>query len=201
MEHRLMWVIGAVAAISLVLQSYVNLIADGPEATLLSVWWNMLRYYTILTNLVVAAVFIMRPQFTAHWAGAITLQILLVGIVYHALLSSTHVPEGLLGEVANHGLHTVAPALVFLWWLIYAPKQGLGWPNPLWWVIWPLIYAAYGIWRGTLDGKYPYYFLNLPELGPIGLLREMSIVAAGFLIFGFVLLGIARVQRPSSSSK
>ena len=113
MEHRLMWVIGAVAAISLVLQSYVNLIADGPEATLLSVWWNMLRYYTILTNLVVAAVFIMRPQFTAHWAGAITLQILLVGIVYHALLSSTHVPEGLLGEVANHGLHTVAPALVF----------------------------------------------------------------------------------------
>lgn len=58
-----------------------------------------------------------------------------------------------------------------------------------------------GIWRGSLDGKYPYYFLNLPKLGPVGLLREMSIVAAGFLVFGFILLGIARLYRPSSSSK
>lgn len=200
-EQRLMVVIGALALASLVLQTYVDLLTDGPEAIVLSVWWNMLRYYTILTNLVIAVVFLMRLRFTAHWAGAITLQILLVGIVYHVLLSATHIPETMLGELSNHGFHTLVPALVFMWWLVYAPKQGLSWGNALWWVIWPLIYAAYGIWRGSLDGKYPYYFLNLPKLGPVGLLREMSIVAAGFLIFGFILLGIARLYRPSSSSK
>ncbi|MEC9196212.1 MAG: Pr6Pr family membrane protein [Pseudomonadota bacterium] len=201
MMRVLMQVIGVLALVSLILQTYADYVADGPEARLLAVWWNMLRYYTILTNLVVGLCFVARVRFTAHWAGAITLQILLVGIVYHVLLSATHRSNGVVDDIANHGLHTVVPTLVFVWWLVFAPKAGLGWRNPLLWVIWPLVYSAYAILRGTFEGKYPYYFLDLPKLGPLGLLREMSIVAAGFLVFGFILLGIAKAYSPSSSNK
>ncbi len=204
-EKHLVRAIAVLACVSLIIQTGVDYAEDGPDAHLPTVLWNMARYYTILTNLTVAAIFgavaygklALRP----HGAGAITLQIMLVGIVYHALLAATHTPSGLWGEVANHGLHTVVPALVFIWWLGFAPKSGLTWRDPLGWVIWPLAYSGYALIRGMLDGKFPYYFLDLPKLGPIGLLREMSIVAAGFLVFGFILLRIARIQRPSESSR
>lgn len=202
-EKRLIGLIAGLAVGSLIIQTFVDLDADG--GTVASVWWNMVRYYTILTNLTVAIVFgamaLSGKRLNAHWSGAITLQIVLVGIVFHALLAASHEFKSIIGEVSNHGFHTVVPALCFLWWLTCAPKSGLGWRNALQWIIWPLVYAAYGIWRGSLDGKYPYYFLDVPELGLLGLLREMSIVAAGFLVFGFILVGIARIQRPSVSSK
>lgn len=158
-QTRLIMAIAITATASLLLQVYVDYLEDGPTANLPDVLWNMARYYTILTNTVVAVVF----------------------------------ARAALGGARPSA--RASAALTLLWWLVYAPKGGLGLRAPLYWVVWPLLYSGYALLRGTFDGVYPYYFLDLPKLGMAGLLQETGIVALGFLVFGYLLAGVARVLR------
>jgi hypothetical protein len=158
--------------------------------------WAMLRFFTILANLLVAIHFTAialgsRRAARPFLLGGTTLAILLVGIVYFLLL------RGLLelsagAKLADILLHMVTPALVPFWWLAFAPKGGLRARDPLRWALLPLLYFAYALARAGADGRYPYPFMNVARLGWGVVLLYAAAIAAGFLLAGFLMLRLDR---------
>lgn len=182
------------AALALGLQ-VAGRLQTGDEGAVL-VLWQLTRYFTILTVAGVAVVLaraaLIGRQPGPTLAGGLALAAIITGLIYHLLLAHLEDPQGL-RYWSNLMLHTVVPAGAGLWWLLRAPKAGLG-PRDLGlWVLYPAGYAAYAVARGVLGDRYPYPFLDLEELGWAGLLREAGGVAAAYLAAGALLLLAARI--------
>ncbi len=156
--------------------------------------WIMLRYFTILANLLVAAAFgglaaagALRPPWLL--AGA-TLSILLVGVVYGLLLHGLVELSGG-SQVANVLLHMASPVLAPLCWLAFAPKGRLRPRDALIWFAFPAAYLAYALVRGAGEGFYAYPFIDLAKLGWGRVALNCAVIGAGFLLAGW---GVVRLD-------
>lgn len=174
--------------------------AENPEDGGLATLWRLARFFTILTNLMVAvtyAVLAVRGRVRAPvWLGGVTLWIAITGVVYHLLLAETDGAKAGLDWWANLGLHGSVPGIVALWWLAFGPRDGLGVRAALLWMLWPLIYVCYALGRGAIDGEYPYFFTSPVQVGWDGVLRWTVILAVAFLIAGLMQIVLARLVRP-----
>lgn len=154
--------------------------------------WILARFFTILTNVLVAIVMTgvaigrRAPPFVL---GGLTLAILLVGAVYAFLLAGLHELRGP-ALVADILLHKVSPVLMTLWWLLFAPRAKLKWSAPFWWAIYPLVYFAYALGRASVDGKYPYPFMNVPKIGWLQTALNAGAIASAFIIAGVILVWV-----------
>lgn len=156
--------------------------------------WAMLRFFTVLTNLIVALIFTviaLRRQVPPSLVGGALLAIILVGIVYATLLVGlVELSGGAL--LADFLLHRVTPVLVPLWWLAFAAKGRLQRHDPILWALYPLAYFAYALGRGAIDGRYPYPFMNVARIGLAETSLNALLMAAGFMIGGTLLLWVDR---------
>jgi len=177
----------------------------GLQGSLGSTLTVLLWYFTITTNLLVAAVFTgiaIGREFFARPSllGATTVYILLVGIIYGLLLHGLQELSGG-SAIANMLLHMVTPILVPIFWLIFTPKGKLSRRDPLLWAIYPLSYLFYALLRGEFTGRYPYPFMNVNELGWARTILHAILIAAAFLVASWLfvwfdsLLG-RRVRQP-----
>ena len=64
----------------------------------------------------------------------------------------------------------------------------------VWRLPWPAIYCLYALLRAEFSGFYPYHFINLEQLGWLGLLKSVSALSLAFLLLGLVLVAYARVS-------
>ena len=182
--------VALVAGTGLLVQFGASLGMTGGSAS--AALWSMLRFFTIITNLLVAMLFLAiacggKASSRPFWLGGVTLMILLVGLVYGLLLQGLlHLSGG--AKLADFLLHTMSPVIVALWWLIFAPKGGLRYADPLLWALPPLAYLPYAIWRGTMDGNYAYFFIDIPKLG-----WRVALANAGMIALCFILAGLALV--------
>lgn len=184
-------IIFVVAALSLRAQFDANL-AAGRGDGVLGVLWGMARFFTMLTNLLVAgamALVAMRWRLPAGLAFAGVLAMVMVALVYHTLLAEFHSPGGLRWW-ANLGLHTVVPLLTLGWWLAFAPIPG--WRALPLGMIWPLIYAIYAVIRGGIEGRWPYPFLNVGRHGWDGVALNCAGMVVAFAAVGAVLIAVKR---------
>ncbi|MBR9840900.1 MAG: hypothetical protein GYB50_23885 [Rhodobacteraceae bacterium] len=169
-----------------------------PDGSAFETAWRLARFYTILTNLLVAVTFLRMASSGRMagpaWLGGVTLWIAITGVVYHLLLANPWEGFGL-SEIADFGLHTVTPILVVLFWLVTAPKHGLRFTTALGWLLWPLAYVTYALLRGQLEGIYPYFFVDPTRIGWGGVLRWSGMLCAGFTAAGGLQVGIARLLR------
>ena len=156
--------------------------------------WILSRFFTVLTNLLVAVTFTMLAigrTLSPSWLGGVTLAIALVGMVYMTLLRGLlELSGGAL--LADTLLHKVVPVLVPLWWLVWAPKGGLQRRDPWLWALYPLDYFAYAIARGLSGDKYPYPFMDVPAIGWPQTLVNSAAIALSFVAAGYALLWIDR---------
>jgi len=156
--------------------------------------WAMLRYFTVLTNLLVALIFTgaaLGRRISPFTYGGVTLAILLVGVVFALLLNGlVELSSGAL--LADVLMHRVTPLLVPLWWLAFAAKGGLGRRGPFLWMLYPLGYFAYALARAGLDGRYPYPFMDVGRIGWLQTGLNALEVAAGFLLAGLLLVWLDR---------
>ncbi len=184
--------IAAIAIASLALRVWVILPDIGSVAAAL---WQMLRYFTILTNLAVAGVMILslarRRRPGAAISAAITTWIIVVGAVYHALLGQD-LPFGTLRYWIDHGYHTAVPVLTVIWWIAAAEKSGLRPIQALHWALFPIAYLAYALARGLADGVYPYFFINPGMVGWSGVFLWAAGLFALFTGLGLMLVLAAR---------
>mmetsp|Transcript_19702 Transcript_19702/g.47562 ORF Transcript_19702/g.47562 Transcript_19702/m.47562 type:complete len:348 (-) Transcript_19702:136-1179(-) len=128
---------------------------------------------------------------------AMTTSIVIVGIVYHiALRHLVELPPGILPILSDHGVHTITPVLMILWWLVFeAPLRKLRWSDSLWTILWPLLYVTYILFRAiVLDERfYPYPFLNLPVIGTKQLYLNVACLSMAFIMLGNCLVGMNHV--------
>jgi hypothetical protein len=165
--------------------------------------WNNFSFYTIQSNLLVAAAllsgmrFLLAGRHEPGWvvifkSGAL-LWILVTGVVYSLLLGGRWQPQGAM-VYANLAVHFLTPLGMLLNWLLFEPKGRYRPVYVLAWLAYPLAYML-GSWvRGALTGFYPYWFLNpsapYPEgAGSLGaMLGVVGLLTAGFLLVSMVIL-------------
>lgn len=173
------------------LQMYDTLLRH-PDRALWAELWRQARYFTYLTDLVVAAAFVRIAQtgsVTSGWAAGLTLWSVTVGAVYHGLLARDL--DGLRWW-ADQGLHTLVPAAVAAWWAVFAPKADLHRSHPGRWLAWPGLYAVYALLRGEIDGRHPYFFLDPPLSGWAEVAMWCLILGVGFWVAGAGLVALGR---------
>ncbi|WP_152451584.1 MULTISPECIES: Pr6Pr family membrane protein [unclassified Roseivivax] len=183
--------IAVLAFAAVALQLYVGL-ERRPDRTVLEEMWRMARFFTILTTLIVVARYgriAVLGRASAGWTGAITLWAVIVGAVYHGLLARDLVG---LRMVADQLLHSAVPLAVALWWLVFGPKAALRAAHAAWWLLWPAIYAAYALWRGTFVDRYPYFFVDPTRQGWDGVALWLAGLGAVFWIAGLGLVALGR---------
>ncbi|MEP7278141.1 MAG: Pr6Pr family membrane protein [Bacteroidota bacterium] len=158
-------------------------------------------YFTIQTNLVVALCYtllLMAPQ--SRWGrffssqqtlAAITVYIVIVGIIYNMILRFLWNPQGL-QLVVDELLHTVIPVLALIYWLAFVPKSQLQWKNVLPWLIYPFTYIVYILIRGAVSGFYPYPFINTMQLGLNKVLVNSVGIAIVFTGMSLALVAIGK---------
>lgn len=158
--------------------------------------WVLVRFFTILTNILVAIQFgalaLGRTDVaTPSRLGGTTIAILLVGIVYALLLDGLHRLTG--GALlADFLLHKVTPVIAPIGWLVAAPKGRLTSRDPWIWTLYPLAYLAYALLRGTREGTFAYPFLDYPAHGWLHVAAHALVMAAGFVLVG---RGLVRLDR------
>ena len=132
---------------------------------------------------------------------------IIVGVVYHALLGDSALDPRDYGydwpRIPNAIIHTYAPILIVVDYLISlkGPRPKLR--NALWVVVYPLAWLGLSIIRGLSDGWWPYWFINPgSEGGVVGMLTYIAVIAVAFIVLGFIVLGLrlglAKLFRVSS---
>ena len=102
-------------------------------------------------------------------------------------------------SVNNLTFHLGCPLVFFLDWLLFDDHSGLRWWDNLAMAAAPVIYVFYIVIRGaviTPDADtvvYPYFFLDVDELGMSGVIRWVVILVAFFVGLGFVFWGVSRL--------
>jgi hypothetical protein len=90
-------------------------------------------------------------------------------------------------------LHDAVPLAYVTNWIAFAPKSGIGWADPFKWLTYPLVYIAYSLLRGAIVGWYPYWFVDVTQLGYPTALTNTAFVLFAFLIVGSIVVAIARL--------
>ena len=57
----------------------------------------------------------------------------------------------------------------------------------------PVAYTIFALLYGAASGFYPYFFLDLPNLGWVQLLLNVTGLALFFVAMGAILLGLRRL--------
>lgn len=158
-------------------------------------------YMTVWTNIFITLCFASvsffdnssRLQFfkkTTVQTGALV-YILIVGVAYHFLLSSTFQPTGL-EWFANLLLHYINPVLFLVFWLLVSEKVALPYPYAVRWMIFPVIYFFYSLIRGFITDWYPYFFVDVTKLGYPQVLLTSLVLLAGYLLVGALIIFIGQ---------
>ncbi|MCL2515982.1 MAG: Pr6Pr family membrane protein [Microbacteriaceae bacterium] len=128
--------------------------------------FNFFGYFTIQSNLLLALVLVLSGTGLGRWSvglpyarGAVTVYIVIVGVVYGTLLAPLAEAGGVPVPWANTILHNVSPVLAALDWLVVGDRPRLRWSR-LWVLLpYPAVWVAVVLARGATDGWVPYPFL------------------------------------------
>ncbi|WP_143515488.1 Pr6Pr family membrane protein [Pseudooctadecabacter jejudonensis] len=182
---------GAIAvAVAVTLAVRLTMTAQQNETSFWGAVWIDYRFFTIWTNTLVGGVtaaFAMGRRLPDWATAGAAVSIGLVGSVYHTLLAAGRNLTGL-DFVIDHMVHTVVPLGFIALWLWALPKTGLRWRHLAVWSAYPILYSVYAIARGAADGVYPYFFLNVPELGAAAVAGWVAGLAAVFLVAGAAMI-------------
>lgn len=179
-----------IAQYSLMLNNNVTTVG---EATI-----RFFSYFTILTNITVATYFtavLLGARFARikGLLSAITVYIVIVGLVYQVALRHVWDPQGL-QKLVDELLHSVIPLGALIYWAFFE-KKGLRYSQILPWSIYPLAYLLFTLVRGNISGFYPYPFINVTEIGMQQTLINALIILALFMIISVVFIFINRKIR------
>lgn len=185
---------------AIVLQAYLALEkAQTSGISVLSAETRTFSFFTVLTNLLVAAVltavlvrpknrlgrFLQRPGIQA----AFVVYIIVVGVVYNLMLRKIWHPEGW-HKLNDEIFHDFIPIAYTIYWLLWAPKGHTSWMDAIRWLGYPLAYGVYSLIRGAIIGAYPYPFLNVNKLGYPQVLFNMLVLTIAIVGLGWVVIAI-----------
>ena len=151
---------------------------------------NFFSYFTIESNILTAVVLGVgglrdpRSERWAYFRGAVTLYMVITGIVYAVLLAKVDVQ--LQSAWTNATLHRILPLLLLADWVFFPPWPRIRPARALAWLAFPLAYFAYSLIRGPVADWYPYPFLDPRPDG-----YDHVVVSAVALAVGMAVLALA----------
>ena len=163
----------------------------------------VLQYFTLMSNILCAVYFTGAAVHTLRrggtWLpvckGALVMAMAITGITFHLVLAAGDFSMGPTQLITNHLLHTAAPLLTVLDWLLFDEKGRYRWFEPFLWGIFPSAYFVYTMIRARVSSfrfyngsPYPYAFMDVDALGWGKVLLIFLGMAAAFLAFGYVLV-------------
>jgi hypothetical protein len=126
--------------------------------------------------------------------GAITLYMLITGIIYTLLLSGLQKELQTTIPWVNTVVHYIMPIVVLVDWFVDLPRRGVSFTKALAWLVFPFAYLAYSLVRGHSTGWYPYPFLNAEKHGYLQVSITCAVVAAAFAGFTWALARTSRIK-------
>jgi hypothetical protein len=135
---------------------------------------------------------------------SLTVAMIVVGVVYHALLSNVanDVRDGdyVWPVFPNEFIHTYAPILIVLDYLLSNKAFNIRLRAAFWVAVFPLAWLVFSLIRGTVTNWWPYWFINPnEEAGIPGMLSYIGAITVFFLVLGFAVLGIKKLIRKALS--
>jgi hypothetical protein len=129
---------------------------------------------------------------------SLTVAMIVVGVVYHALLADAagDVRDGdyVWPVLPNEVIHTYGPILIVIDYLLSHKAFRLKLRAALWVAVFPLTWLIFSVVRGLITNWWPYWFINPNEEGGVpGMLTYIAAITAFFLILGFLVLGIKKL--------
>jgi hypothetical protein len=85
-----------------------------------------------------------------------------------------------------------------VYWLLFAPRAGLGWKDAVTWLTYPGVYLVYILARGAVSGLYPYPFVDVNVLGYGGVLARAAVLLLVILGMGLLVAAVGRWMRARS---
>jgi hypothetical protein len=173
--------------------------------------WNLLSYFTIWSNILVAALawlLLRNPQRAGSVFGVFRLaslvMITVTGVIYAIVLAPLWKPTGW-AKVADQTLHYAVPILAVLGYLLFGPRPASSLGTALRSLVIPLAWAGYTMIRSPFIGYpkdghtkhwWPYHFINVDDLGYGMVLLTMVGVAILLLGIGGIYLQLDRRLPP-----
>ncbi|NDC48251.1 MAG: hypothetical protein EBZ61_04075 [Micrococcales bacterium] len=163
-------------------------------------------YFTItsciLSGIVlgVAGFCVLRNKTETKWLTIARLTIaasmIIVGVIYNLLLADQAPDPRDIGYdwpvVPNLIMHTYMPIIICLEWILTNTAFKLKLNQALWILIYPLSWLAFSLVRGTLQGWWPYWFIN-PAEGIDVVLTWIGVISAFFVVLALVLVPLQRL--------
>ena len=155
-------------------------------------YWTNQSNIMILIWLIFAVLFQSKSKLTSTvksgLRGAVTVYILVTFLIYATLLANG--PQ----SSASIILHYLIPLMFLLDWVLTETGAIYLWKFLGYWIIYPLIYLAQVIIIGTLTGFYPYFFVDLPNIGIASFIINVLLLIAFFLLLGSILTVINNIR-------
>lgn len=166
---------------------------------------NFWAYFTNLSNLLAAAVFIwgaIRPMAPASaardfWRGGALLCMTLTGAVFSLLLSALEV-RVLPG--VNIVVHYVMPVGVLADWLLDPAQARQKLRAGLRWLAFPVAYGVVTLIRGHFVDWYPYPFLSPAKIGYGGVAVYAVCILAGLVVLIWGLVALSNLRRKARTA-
>ncbi|MGW4369998.1 Pr6Pr family membrane protein [Nocardia takedensis] len=155
---------------------------------------NYFSYFTIQSNVLGVAVLLiggLRDPAGRRWQtirGAVTLYLLITGVVYAVLLANLDVM--LTDRWINDVLHRILPIVLLADWVLSPVALGVTARLIGGWLIYPLVYGVYTLIRGPLVDWYPYPFIDPRHQGYVSLIIGLIVLAG---VFALLALAVASV--------
>ena len=103
-------------------------------------------------------------------------------------------------RVSSICLHVILPIMYIFDWLLFYEHKKIRWFYPLVSVAFPALYIIFIYTRAFIVNfnpevpyLYPYFFLNLDNLGVAGVAKWVVILFAGFIVLGYIFYGIDKI--------
>lgn len=193
-------VLCCVSALAVVLTFGVFYAGQGPG----DLTWEFLKYYTNMSNYFVFAVSVIvladnvkrvRAGETEGFNRKVrtlkfmtTVMILVTFLVYIILLGKPFTAD-FWRNLGNISYHVFAPLLFIIDYFLFEEKKSVSVFAPLLSLVIPLVYVCYTFILGAAikDFEYPYFFLDVNELGYGGVMVWVVILVAVFTVLGYLL--------------
>jgi hypothetical protein len=197
----LLGIIFALELYALPMQFYLLLQGDG--FTFFSAAVRFFSFFTITTNCLVFICTAMllfggKNAMNAFFRKcttitAITVYILIVGIVFNLLLRSIVDLQGH-HSIVSEIFHVVVPILFFFYWLFFVSPEKISFKIIWFWLLYPIIYMIYTVFHGFISNFYPYPFIDVTKLGLETALTNGVFVLIAFAVLSVILISISKIR-------
>ena len=141
------------------------------------------------------------------------LGILLTFLVFNIMLAGAEGRDPQANwRIGSLCFHVVLPIMYIADWFLFRERKKCKWYYPLVSICFPLAYAIFLLIQAIIlkfDSSilipttttpliYPYFFVNLDNLGVSGVLMWIAILAVAFAAVGFAFLGLDRIGKKAS---